>query len=366
MPRGDGSLYKQKGSANYWMQFFLNGRKHRESTGETDEKRARDVLRKRLKQVHASEVTGAVFESVRMRKLSVSNLCDALESDLALRGKWSPQNRSHLKRARADFGQFLALAITPGVIDHYIEDRRADKFGKNGELIPGDRPASINRTLQLLGQAFHLAIKHGTLSRAPYIRKLSEADNVRQGFFSETQIQEILANLPDDGLRDFVEWAACTGQRKGEIASLTWDMLDGDEVRIPGELCKNRRPRVIPLGPELTEIIERRRRARAVTEDGAVQLRLADLVFHRGDGKPIGDFKKSWATATKKAHCEGKIFHDFRRTCARRLLAAGVPQVVARELTGHRTSAMFDRYAIICSAEVLAAQKRVSEFRKQA
>jgi len=100
MSRGDGSLYQQNNSANYWMQFFLNGRKHRESTGESDEKKARDVLRKRLKEVHASEVTGLVFESVRMRKVTVSDLCDALESDLTLRRKWSAQNRSHLKRVR--------------------------------------------------------------------------------------------------------------------------------------------------------------------------------------------------------------------------------------------------------------------------
>jgi len=190
---------------------------------------------------------------------------------------------------------------------------------------------------------------------------------IRLPIWSEfaSEVCKLLRDLAD-GLRDFVEWAACTGQRKGEIALLTWDMVDGEEIRIPGEVCKNRRPRVVPLGPELAEIIERRRKARAISEHGVVQLRLADLVFHRGDGRPIGDFKKSWATATKKAHCQGKIFHDFGRTCARRLLAAGVPQLVARELTGHCTSAMFDRYAIACSADVLAAQKRVAEFRKQA
>src|SRR5579863_5832780 len=138
MSRGDGTLYRQKNSENYWMQFFLNGRKHRESTGETEEKKARDVLRKRLKQVHASEVTGAVFESARMRKLSISDLCDALESDLTLRGKWSSQNRSNLKRVRADFGDSLALAITPERIDRYIQDRLAEKRGPEGEQIPGD------------------------------------------------------------------------------------------------------------------------------------------------------------------------------------------------------------------------------------
>ena len=64
MSRGDGSLYRQNNSANYWMQFFLHGRKHRESTGESDEKKARDVLRKRLKEVHASEVTGQCLRSL--------------------------------------------------------------------------------------------------------------------------------------------------------------------------------------------------------------------------------------------------------------------------------------------------------------
>jgi integrase len=304
MPRGDGTLYRQKGSANYWMQFFLNGRKHRESTGETDEKRARDALKKRLKQVHASEVTGAVFESARMRTLCVSDLCKALQSDLTLRGKWNSQNRSHLKRVCVDFGDSLALAVTPERIDRYIEDRLAEKRGPMGESSPGDRPASINRALQLLGQVFNLAIKRGTLSRAPYIRKLSEVDNVRQGFFSEAQIREVLANLPDDGLRDFVEWADCTGQRKGEIASLTWDMVGGDEIRIPGKVCKNRRPRVIPIGPKLAEIIARRKKARRVLSMDGVT-RFAEPIFHRGDGLPVGDFKKSWATATKKSNCEG-------------------------------------------------------------
>jgi Phage integrase family. len=142
-------------------------------------------------------------------------------------------------------------------------------------------------------------------------------------------------------------------------------MVDGDEIRIPGEICKNRRSRVIPIGPELAEIIRRRRKARPLIPIDGVT-RLAEPIFHRGDGLHIGDFKKSWATATKKANCAGRLLHDLRRTCARRLLAAGVPQVVARELTGHRTSAMFDRYAIVSSVDVLAAQKKIADFRKQA
>jgi hypothetical protein len=34
--------------------------------------------------------------------------------------------------------------------------------------------------------------------------------------------------------------------------------------------------------------------------------------------------------------------------------------------TGHRTSAMFDRYAIVSNVDALMAQIKVAEFRKQA
>lgn len=37
--------------------------------------------------------------------------------------------------------------------------------------------------------------------------------------------------------------------------------------------------------------------------------RLAEPVFDRGDGLPVGEFKKSWATARKNANRPGRLFH---------------------------------------------------------
>ena len=88
---------------------------------------------------------------------------------------------------------------------------------------------------------------------------MSEKGNERTGFATEQQIADVLANLPDDGLRDFCDWASETGQRKSEIAALTWPMIHGNELHIPGMLTKNRKPRTIALGPELMVIIERRK-----------------------------------------------------------------------------------------------------------
>ena len=57
------------------------------------------------------------------------------------------------------------------------------------------------------------------------------------------------------------------------------------------------------------------------------------LVFHR-DGEAMVDWRRAWETACKAANLEGKRLHDCRRTAARNLVRARVPERVAMQLTG--------------------------------
>src|ERR1035437_7893328 len=59
-------------------------------------------------------------------------------------------------------------------------------------------------------------------------------------------------------------------------------------------------------------------------------------VFH-AKAAPVGDFRKAWATACKKAKVPGRLFHDLRRTAVRNMIRAGVPQTVPMSISGHRT-----------------------------
>jgi integrase len=223
--------------------------------------------------------------------------------------------------------------------------------------------ASINRGTQLLAQAFKLSIERRRLNAAPIIRHLPER-NARQGFFEDTDFRKVVGALPIY-LQDYALFGYQVGWRKGEIASLLWADVDADVIRLRPEHSKNGEGRSVPLrdgqskATDIGLIIERRRLVR--TFDGASGPQLSAYVFHCG-GSPIGDLRKAWATACKKAGLDGMLFHDLRRTAVRNMVRAGVPERVAMEISGHRTRSIFDRYNIVNERDKQDAMQRTQDY----
>ena len=77
-------------------------------------------------------------------------------------------------------------------------------------------------------------------------------------------------------------------------------------------------------------------------------------VFNR-DGIPVRRWRTAWRTACQAAGVPTRFLHDCRRTAARNLIRANVPERVAMLLTGHKSRAIFDRYNIIHEQELLDA-----------
>ena len=375
--RGTGRIFQRKGSAFLWCAYYLRGKEFRESTGETDLLRAEKFLKHRIKEVGADQIGKAPFIGPQQEHMKVSKLLDALEADFKLRGKDSPQFRSHLKHIREYFGGWHVLEVTAEAVDTYIAKRQNE----------GAKPATINRSTDVLAQAFKRAIQRKHLSTAPQIRNLSEKGNARQGFFHGAGFNALVVNLPLY-LQDFSRFGYLTGWRKGEISSLQWKDMDDDLMWLLGRNAKNRESRIVPMCGELEEIIERCRAQRQVkTDEGTM---LSAYVFHN-QGRPIGDFRRGWATAAvaaglghffcpsckqllnghfcsqccKNAKYSGPIFHDLRRTAVRNMVRAGVPEKVAMAISGHKTRAIFDRYNIVNEDDLRDAMQRTQDYLKK-
>ena len=93
-----------------------------------------------------------------------------------------------------------------------------------------------------------------------------------------------------------------------------------------------------------------------------MQIRLGDAkVFHR-DGVTVRAWRHALRDACRRAGVPHRLLHDCRRTAARNLIRAGVPERVAMLLTGHKTRAVFDRYNIVNERELLGAGERLAAY----
>jgi len=344
--RGDGTLIRVEGQANWYSVLCVRGRQHEISTGSPDLKLAKRVHRQKLDELAADRQGHRQFTTPQHRQLQLGSLLDDLVSDYRVRRVKSIGSvLSHLKPLREHFGDWRALEITFRAIEAYITARRGDQKSN----------ATINRELELLRRALRLAHDRQLLPSIPKVRVLTE-NNTRQGFFERPDLEAVVAALPAY-LQDFTRFAYLTGWRKGEIISLRWTDVDRDSgaIRLRPEAAKTGRGRTVMLEGDLAELIHRRCEARLFETD--TNVRVAALVFHR-DGAPVGDFRKAWATACQTAGVPDKLFHDLRRTAARNMVRAGVPERVAMAVTGHVTRSMFDRYHIVSEDDLrMAAQK---------
>ena len=158
----------------------------------------------------------------------------------------------------------------------------------------------------------------------------------------------------DPDAADLLEWFFGTGQRPKAIKSYLWAAFDSESwtLRLHPADDKVGVGVAFPLTGVYSEIMERRLERRVVG---------CPFVFHRR-GKPIRDFRGTWRSACREAGVVGKIPYDLRKTAARNMVRAGVPEGVVMAIMGWKTRAMMDRYNITSDADKLEAQIRVERY----
>jgi integrase len=346
--RGFGYLYR-RGSL-WWIRYSHRGNDFRESSGSESEREAMRLLKKRWKEIGKGRFIGPSEDRVMM-----DDLLDALVVDYQNNKRRSLEDlNGRLKHLRAAFGNMRAIDVSEDRVERYKVSRLGEKRKRGTTTI---RPATVNRELAALRKAFSLAVRQKRIAAAPAIAMLAE-NNARQGFLEPADFEMIAKNLPAY-LRDFARFGYISGWRKGELQTLAWADVnrEADTILLRSEHSKNKEPRLLPLSGELAAIVERRWQARAI-ENPNGSTGLAHFVFHCGDGRPVGDFRKAWATACSEAKMPGILFHDLRRSAVRNLDRSGVGQAVAMKITGHKTISVYQRYRIVSESDLRDALER--------
>lgn len=335
---GDGRLFERDGV--WYAVLYHHGRRIRESLHTTDQKTAE----RRLAALRRRRDRGT-YQDPATRRVTVGELLDDLVVHLEVKGAAGlSKARSTLKAVREAFGHLATRELdTAGV-----------ELAQRAWLREGKAPATVNRRLELLRQAYRLATKR-TPPKAlaiPHIPLLT-VHNARQGFLSAKEIGRLLAAFEDADLRDFVEWGAWTGMRPGEVRQLTWAMVDlqARTLQLAPQAAKTRKGRTLALEGPLWTIVERRLARRRLG---------CELVFHRVSkgqpGQAVRDYRRAFRAAVKTARLPAALLpYDLRRSALRNMVRAGVDVSVVMKISGHRTRSTFDRYNIVDEADVRAA-----------
>ena len=212
----------------------------------------------------------------------------------------------------------------------------------------GAAAATINRETSALSRMFRLAIRSGRVTHRPVFPERLEENGPRQGLLRTHRGTKRSDDYLPPPYQDVLDFAYYSGWRKREILGLTWDEVDTAGERhsaVPGALEDPGRSRAADHAAHCGCPHPSASRASRTT---------IPRVFTR-DGTTVRAWRRAWPEACQRAGVPGRLLHDCRRTTARNLVRAGVPERVAMLLTGHKTRAIFDRYCIVNEADLQQA-----------
>jgi len=225
-------------------------------------------------------------------------------------------------------------------------------------------PRTVNYALAVVRQVWNRAcasnppLASGDWPGANKSFKKPKVDNRRNRFLTKNEAALLLAALRDGKSKDMHDMALLSlhcGLRAGEIFALTWD-----KVRLSkGELLlvdtKNGESRICYLTDQTLDMLRQR----------STNCKHKRFVFIDAKEKPYEQVPVTYSRTVKKLGLNEGItdprdkivFHSLRHTYASWLVDNGASLPIVRDLLGHKSLVMTDRYTHV-SAE---AQKNAVE-----
>lgn len=198
----------------------------------------------------------------------------------------------------------------------------------------GKSPATINRYLSVLKVIMRCAHREwDEIPKVPHF-PMQKEDNIQLKVFTDKQIQRICAWFDNSCLNiysDLTLFIVETGMRLSEALSLDWDDYNPDEaeIYIRHVNSKSGKQRVVPLSSIAKALIDSDRRMAAICP--------FDITINQAE--------YYWKQMKNRCSEIDGGWHTLRHTFASRLANKGVDIQVIRDLLGHSTVKVTERYA---------------------
>lgn len=236
----------------WWVQYYVNGKQIRESSGSSTKAVAQKLLERRLGKKR--EDGDELLRALKIKKLRYEDLRAAYIADYVTNARKSlrfdKDGKPRIdKVVRLDnfFSGYRVSAITT--------DKMRELSARLQEA--GKENSTINRSLAALRRMFNLAKKDGKLRDVPYFPMLREPPP-RKGLLDHEKYPLLLAALPEY-LRPVLAIGYHTGMRLGEIRKLRWEQVNFLDriIRLDAGETKNNEAREIPVADELYATLQR-------------------------------------------------------------------------------------------------------------
>jgi integrase len=260
---------------------------------------------------------------------------------------WRDDELRYNKHLRTYLAQKPLKIIAPFLLEKLKSDLQKKTLIGNSKKSEEHAlsPATIKHCLVLVRQMFNKADAWGYFHGPNPVKKvkLPTLNNKRLRFLSHEEAETILNELKkrSETTHDLALLSLRTGARFDEMAKLRWQDVDFQNglIHIEG---KNNQTRQAFMTPDVKEMLEGRK--------GGMP---SEILFkNRKDGCKINKVSHAfWRTIEFLGFNKGitdaaqkVVFHTLRHSFASWLALQGTPIYTIKELMGHKTLAMTERY----------------------
>lgn len=204
---------------------------------------------------------------------------------------------------------------------------------------------TVKRDIANLSSALNWGISQNylTVNHCKSIKKPKIVEKI-PAFFSEEELNRLLATIDNEDLTDLIRFAVNTGLRQSELISLRWKQINfRDNYLIldnNSSVTKSKKVRAIPLNLTALQILTDR------------QIRMKSEFIFTYLGQPIKQqfISHKFNKLIKRAGLNNRLnFHSLRHTFASWLVQKGVSIYEVSKLLGHSDIRVTQIYAHLSS-----------------